>query len=1283
MFLCICVYLILFTIPVFANPDPWIGQPIEVNGKSYDPQNPPEITLGEYLTIAVGGFNYQGSDAQEQYLQISFPDLTGSASSVEILSTNLPNSYTKPPNSEVWGGYGSYKVTTSYWFVEGYAAPWKSGKSYYLKVKVKPEKAGNFRIFVKTTALYNGAWFADPTTSGSAKSPEVYSYVSGITSDQQNEYVFYYTVTVKQPAAEDKANIVSFTPPSGEFSPGDTISAQVTVKNTGTTTRSFWVGLSYQKSDGSWLDVPPKQTSTLSPGATQTLTFTYTLPADVPEGYYNARVAVWNGYDSANNLMVEPRFDVRDVQSAFRVVPQVISAEIARLTLDKPNVKPGEAVTATVKILNTGNVGLDYLLIRVSIVKDGSTVVGEKTLESGISLPAGGEKTLSLNIWTVPENAESGTYKVVLKLTDMTAEKVYDSEYAFFDVTALPRLNVQLISPSDGEVVTSLPITFMVRVTSNGEPVEGARVMLTFTDGGTSSSGWLTTDSNGYATYTGFSSLSSGSGVSWYAEAYKDGYQSGVSETWHFRYKKENIPPTATISSISPNPATKDEPVYFSGYGTDPDGTIVAYSWRSSIDGFLSSSDSFSTSSLSPGEHIIYFKVQDDSGAWSDEATMKLVVNPPQELISEPPELDFLHPTSSEFNRFKIGKDEQHIYFIRCKDKDGDLAKIVWFIDDKYYTENSVSGDSAISELKYSFDKEGYHTITAVCYDNAGNNIEGKWYIDVISPLILSVDLYPKEVCLGDSFKIEGKTSQKSYITINDETSSSKTNFWTESDGRFIYRGYVKKVGRNTIKIEAKTGNLKTFKEEEIIVEKCTVRKPQVNIEAPTNYYITVPTNQKIFFKVKCKDDDENLASIQWYINNKFIKGDVISGSEVIRTFSYIFPKEGTYYVKTKCIDTTEKSASVEWKVSAKEGYSGTRPSIKDSLIYLSKSPKIESYTIDEYKVGIPNISQKCIDYKNKINYRSFITLPIEGTAGSGCFGVSRHWLDIYEEGDYVFTLKYNYDAIYEFKKVGTVFNGYVGYKTYGLVVINTYNDNYKNTTVLVLYDKGIGSAAEEALKAGAETAIKIATKKVIEYSAGSLAQHFMAWFLKTVTSEVSKETIKQLAESTGKAVSNSVFVALTFLPDIKDKKENLYDSDTFKFKLHLKPGRYIVDFVPVSGNSISGAQCGMATLSSNMNLVFEEVKIEKLNQQQYKKSKITYESGSIPTYVPESTTIQKSVETPESMQQTQPKETFQPEQTEEKEEKDEKKEQKQEQDLIQSIIEIFSNFFKNILKFF
>lgn len=84
---------------------------------------------------------------------------------------------------------------------------------------------------------------------------------------------------------------------------------------------------------------------------------------------------------------------------------------------------------------------------------------------------------------------------------------------------------------------------------------------------------------------------------------------------------------TAYIDSISPAEASLGEAVTFDGHGTDPDGTVVAYRWRSSIDGDLSAKASFDTSSLSAGEHIIYLKVQDNNGAWSEEVRRPVAVS--------------------------------------------------------------------------------------------------------------------------------------------------------------------------------------------------------------------------------------------------------------------------------------------------------------------------------------------------------------------------------------------------------------------------------------------------------------------------------------------------------------------------------------------------------------------------------------------------------------------------------------------------------------------------------
>jgi hypothetical protein len=87
-------------------------------------------------------------------------------------------------------------------------------------------------------------------------------------------------------------------------------------------------------------------------------------------------------------------------------------------------------------------------------------------------------------------------------------------------------------------------------------------------------------------------------------------------------------PPTAYIDLVSPSNAALGETVTFIGHGVDPDGSIAAYSWRSSLDGDLSTSATFETSSLSQGTHTIWFKVQDDEGDWSNEVLTTVIVIP-------------------------------------------------------------------------------------------------------------------------------------------------------------------------------------------------------------------------------------------------------------------------------------------------------------------------------------------------------------------------------------------------------------------------------------------------------------------------------------------------------------------------------------------------------------------------------------------------------------------------------------------------------------------------------
>ncbi|MFZ5997662.1 MAG: GDSL-type esterase/lipase family protein [Nitrospirota bacterium] len=100
-----------------------------------------------------------------------------------------------------------------------------------------------------------------------------------------------------------------------------------------------------------------------------------------------------------------------------------------------------------------------------------------------------------------------------------------------------------------------------------------------------------------------------------------------------------NAVPAASIDSITPSPAAVGQTVSFTGHGTDGDGTITGYSWRSSIDGQLSTAASFSTARLSEGSHTIYLKVQDNAGAWSPETSRSLTV---KEAGGEAPTFGFV-----------------------------------------------------------------------------------------------------------------------------------------------------------------------------------------------------------------------------------------------------------------------------------------------------------------------------------------------------------------------------------------------------------------------------------------------------------------------------------------------------------------------------------------------------------------------------------------------------------------------------------------------------------------
>jgi hypothetical protein len=157
-------------------------------------------------------------------------------------------------------------------------------------------------------SLSNGTYRAGPINN---LEPGSHSYEFYFTDGNGGED----TLTGSGPTVEsDVAEIISFTPPTGTLQRGTQTAATVRVKNTGTTTRSFWVGLSfadevtfdlpYDTWPIGWYDVMPQQTETLSPGEESTVVFQFEIPLWLVPGLHKAATKVWDDYNRAQHLML-------------------------------------------------------------------------------------------------------------------------------------------------------------------------------------------------------------------------------------------------------------------------------------------------------------------------------------------------------------------------------------------------------------------------------------------------------------------------------------------------------------------------------------------------------------------------------------------------------------------------------------------------------------------------------------------------------------------------------------------------------------------------------------------------------------------------------------------------------------------------------------------------------------------------------------------------------------------------------------------------------------------
>lgn len=178
----------------------------------------------------------------------------------------------------------------------------------------------------------------------------------------------------------------------------------------------------------------------------------------------------------------------------------------------------------------------------------------------------------------------------------------------------------------------------------------------------------------------------------------------------------QNQKPTAHISAPS-GTVVYGNPVQFSGDGTDPDGQVVAYSWRSVPSGIVSSQKSFTLSNLPVDEYTIYFKVRDDYGDWSQEVSTTLTVRSDTQTDKPP-----VANASGSYS----GYTNEEITFNGTGSYDPDAGDSITY----HWNFGDNSTGEGISP-KHTYSSEGNYTVELTVIDSHGEQSKNYTYASI------------------------------------------------------------------------------------------------------------------------------------------------------------------------------------------------------------------------------------------------------------------------------------------------------------------------------------------------------------------------------------------------------------------------------------------------------------------------------------------------------------------------------------------------------------------------
>ena len=404
-----------------------------------------------------------------------------------------------------------------------------------------------------------------------------------------------------------------------------------------------------------------------------------------------------------------------------------------------------------------------------------------------------------------------------------------------------------------------------------------------------------------------------------------------------------NIPPKAFIDQLAPDHAPEGMDVNFQGHGEDDDGDIVAHEWYLD-DTLLSDQTAFVRNNIPVGNYTVSFRVQDDSGEWSLNATATLEISEINDIPVA--SIDDISPNPTYPGKVVT-------FTGSGTDSDGTIEAYEWKIagwvastSDTFTLDNLTIGIHVV-EFKVMDDNDTWSDLVVDQVEVKGNE----------APIANIVSVTPSSPNTLDQVTLNG--------TGFDSDGTIATYQWT-LDGSIVGSQAVVEIGpldddTYTIGFRVKDDNntWSTMKTQSLTVT-ATNHPPEAEIDSISPQYQVSPDTFIIFIGHGF-DSDGSVVTYEWSIDGTVI--DLSSENEYSSEFSEADLAGGNHTVRLRVQD--DEGAWSEYAVSWLDvkGTGVTPPTLQCILSVTPTSAKVLTSIRIDASASTGNIANYSYDF--------------------------------------------------------------------------------------------------------------------------------------------------------------------------------------------------------------------------------------------------------------------------------------------------------------------------------